>query len=101
MKLIYCPDCQDVFKLDFDLRKCKCGKSSGMYNDNRYAVTNGHGISLAIGNGSLINAMWKLKFDKRDLSRDRSEYIDQFKVICWVRPNEGMGNPHTRVDNTL
>jgi len=100
MKLICCPDCQDVFKLDPDeKRTCKCGKCSGEYIDNSNAVTNGYGISLAIGNGSLNGAILDLRVDKKH--RGRSEYIDQFKVLCWVRPNEGMGNPHTRIDDKL
>ena len=99
MKLIFCPDCQDVFKLDFEFRTCKCGKSSGRYIDNTNAVVNGYGISLAIGNGSLNNSMWKLKLDKKD--RTRKEYIHEFNVSCWVRPNEGDGNPHTKINDNL
>ena len=97
MKLIFCPDCQDVFKLDLEIRKCKCGKCSGVYINNTEAETNGYGVSLAIGNGSLMSAVYKLNLDRRDLSQERSEYTERFKVLCWVRPNEGMGNPHSTV----
>ena len=42
MKLIFCPDCQDVYKPYRDVRKtCQCGYSWGMYDDN--------GLDLYIG----------------------------------------------------
>ena len=34
MKLIVCTECWDVFKLDFEIRNCKCGKCSGRYLDD-------------------------------------------------------------------
>jgi hypothetical protein len=38
MKLIFCKECQDVVKLDFAKRECKCGRSSGYYEDSLNAV---------------------------------------------------------------
>lgn len=97
MKLIFCPDCHDVFKLDFDERKCKCGICSGRYINNSEAVTNGNGVSLAIGNGSLNQTVINMIFGPKDKSRDW--YIENCKVqYCWVRPNEGPGNPHSKVE---
>jgi hypothetical protein len=34
MKLIYCTSCDDVIKLTPRKRKCNCGKSAGVYNNN-------------------------------------------------------------------
>ena len=52
MKLIFCPDCQDVFKLSKKLRSCECGKCSGKYINNLEAVYN-NGIPLGFNNQSL------------------------------------------------
>ena len=96
MKLIVCLECADVFQLRVsDMRYCDCGACSGMYNaDRTTAVVSGPAISLAIGNGSLINAIYKLK--QSGMDKDRDWYIDECKVThCWVRPNSGPGNPHT------
>lgn len=96
MKLLFCPACWDIFKLDYDPRQCKCGKTTGHYVDNVNAVTNGQGISLAIGNSSLADAVHKLCAAGEPHSRRNC--INDFRVeYCWVRPNEGTGNPHTRV----
>jgi|GEM_PF-4492996 len=99
MKLLFCEDCWDVFKLDTEVRKCKCGKVSGRYlRDETNAEVNGKGISLAIGNGSLYDAIGKMKVVA---SPDRDFFLENTTVVCWVRPNEGPGNPHTRVSKNI
>jgi len=95
MKLICCPSCWDVFKLAKEERTCSCGRCSGRYLNNTYAETNGEGINLAIGNGSLLQAAYNLDHFAKDA--ERHEFIDHNPVICWVRPPEGPGNPHTTV----
>ncbi len=103
MKLLFCEDCYDVFKLDTDEeRACKCGKVTGHYVNNMEAVTNGKGISLAIGNGSLIKAMVTMSksitIDTINNKYDRDYFIKNCNIkYAWVRPNEGEGNPHTKV----
>ena len=105
MKLLFCYDCHDVFKLDAEERSCKCGKVTGRYIDNQYAETNGKGISLAIGNGSLMTAIHSMFVTKNheehsfdDVDYNRNTYIEKCKIeYAWVRPNDGIGNPHTRV----
>lgn len=58
MKLIFCPHCQDVVKLDFEARNCKCGRSGGVYKkDGLHAVISGDAIPLGIDNTSLAWAM--------------------------------------------
>lgn len=57
MKLIFCPDCWDVVKLDFVVRTCKCGKIRGRYlEDGHHAEVEG-GYVLGILNNSIIFAM--------------------------------------------
>ena len=97
MKLLFCYYCHDVFKLDQDERTCKCGQVTGRYIDNTYAETNGKGISLAIGNGSLMSAIHNMAIIKNE-DLDRNDFIENCKIeYAWVRPNEGNGNPHTHV----
>ena len=60
MKLLLCPTCSDVFKLDEDeLRQCKCGKCSGRYVDNINAEVWGDGVVIGFANGSLARAIMK------------------------------------------
>ena len=58
MKLIYCPTCQDMMKLDYTLRTCKCGLSSGKYEkDGINAIINQHAIPVCIGWTSFNKAL--------------------------------------------
>lgn len=59
MKLILCGSCYDVFKLDYDLRSCKCGKCSGAYeSDGWHAWYMGSAAyPLGIENSSLRKAV--------------------------------------------
>ena len=96
MKLIFCPYCGDLFKLRFDMKSCECGKVYGRYVDNSQAEVNKDAISVAIGNGSLHNAIAKLNDLRGTFSRD--SYIDMAKIThAWCRPNDGKGNPHTKI----
>ena len=76
MKLIFCPDCQDVFKLAKTLRSCECGKCSGKYINNLDAVYN-NGIPLGFNNQSLGMACaaqpvagWGKKFEAFVIARN-------------------------------
>lgn len=101
MKLIYCPECGDVFQLRLkSLKKCECGKVKGRYITKSLAEVSENAISLAIGNGALNNAIVKMMAlkDSSGNTADRQQYIkDANLIFAWVRPNEGPGNPHTRV----
>jgi len=57
MKLILCPHCQDVRKLDKILTTCKCGKSYGRYLDDLNAEYSGDAIPLGFSNSSLLSAI--------------------------------------------
>jgi len=59
MKLLLCRKCQDVFKLQYDLRKCNCGETWGRYSkDGLHAQYFGeNAIPLGFGNDSLAFAV--------------------------------------------
>jgi len=58
MKLIYCPECHDVRKLDYPVTVCKCGASKGWYlNDGLHAMIQGAAIPLGIANRSFVTAL--------------------------------------------
>ena len=57
MKLIFCTECHDVFRLFEKNRKCKCGKSYGRYVDSLNAQIHGKAIPLGILNSSFVYAL--------------------------------------------
>lgn len=58
MKLIYCPKCQDVRKLDFAVTVCSCGASKGWYADDALnAVIQGQAIPIGFDNPTLVAAL--------------------------------------------
>ena len=101
MKLIYCKDCQDMVKLRLtEMRFCMCGKVYGRYIDNTTAEVSKTAISIAIGNGSLAQAIQNMElFSERqgdELSRESYQNLAPINY-AWVRPNNGAGNPHTTI----
>jgi hypothetical protein len=72
MKLIFCPNCEDVVRLFISTkpRKCKCKKSWGHYTDSINAVIGGIAIPMGFANSSLVEALinrpefgWGSKFE--------------------------------------
>lgn len=60
MKLIFCPQCEDIVKLRFSWTYCECKDSYGMYqNDGINAIIGGRAISLGIANSSLVKSLRK------------------------------------------
>lgn len=58
MKLIYCPECHDVVKLDYGERACECEKSWGSYEDDGlHAVYSGLAVPLGFANSTLVQAI--------------------------------------------
>lgn len=102
MKLLYCRWCDDVFKLGFKLKTCECGKVKGKYMpDGIHAEVTSNAISVAIGNGALTKAIVDATLNK---DGDRASYHELSKGLisfAWVRPNEGPGNPHSKVNDDL
>lgn len=54
MKLLFCPECLDVFKLQFRDRSCSCGVSRGHYEKDGERVTVRGGLVMGLGNRSLL-----------------------------------------------
>lgn len=53
MKLLFCKKCQDIFKLQRYVEKCRCGESGGRYLDSEFAEYWGrYAIPLGFGNTS-------------------------------------------------
>ena len=58
MKLIFCPKCQDVVKLQTIERRCNCGLSWGWYSeDGLLAYIGGEATPLGIANSSFLYAL--------------------------------------------
>lgn len=58
MKLLFCPNCQDVRKLSYKLVVCNCGASRGWYEkDGLHATIRGKAIPLGFANSSLLEAV--------------------------------------------
>lgn len=103
MKLLFCENCSDVFKLKLDeMRYCACGKVYGRYVTNSEAEVSANAISLAIGNGSLYASIQDMKEHLAN-SKGKAERHEYYQggngsiEYAWVRPNSGPGNPHTKV----
>lgn len=57
MKLMFCPKCHDVFKLDEEFRACKCRWAWGRYLSDGVHAKVGGGMPMGIDNGSLVSAI--------------------------------------------
>ena len=96
MKLLFCEVCGSAFSLAIQkVKTCDCGLVSGMYVNNRQAITNGEGTAIGMGTGSLHHAIVNVKLEGD--KHERSHYIDSANITCWARPHSGIGNPHTSV----
>jgi len=96
MKLICCMFCEDVFKLTMKPKRCECGRVGGYYLNNLEAVVSSEAVSIALGNGSFLAAIGQLQSSiNGKLGRD--DWMLAGKITAWIRPNSGVGNPHTTV----
>lgn len=58
MKLLFCPQCQDIVRLFRKTRRrCECGACSGQYLDELNAVYSGPAIPLGFSNPSFVDAL--------------------------------------------
>ena len=58
MKLLMCGRCQDVFKLQLELRACACGRTRGRYLDDLNAEYAGDAaLPIGFDNPSLVYAV--------------------------------------------
>jgi hypothetical protein len=58
MKLLFCPLCGDVRKLQRSLTTCECGHVSGRYVDSLHAEVSATALVLGMGNGYLQQAAY-------------------------------------------
>lgn len=58
MKLLLCLNCNDVFSLGLELKKCRCGETKGQYIDIVNAIYEGNNATpIGISNISLKEAV--------------------------------------------
>jgi hypothetical protein len=57
MKLIFCPNCEDIIKCQESGRTCQCGASGGRYTDNLNAIYWGKAVPLGLANSSFVQAL--------------------------------------------
>lgn len=57
MKLLFCPECNDVFRLTRTERVCECGATKGMYLEDGLHAKYSGGIPLGFTNHSFIHAL--------------------------------------------
>ena len=80
MKLILCPKCSDIVRLQNEKRYCMCKKSWGNYIDDLNAVIGGESVPLGIDNFSFVDAFRETKISDRKLGE---EFIAFFiKLPC-------------------
>lgn len=73
MKLLFCPECHDIIKLQKYTRTCQCEKSGGYYLENGdYAKFFGQAIPIAISNLSFEQAI------RSRSNKDKSESFTGF-----------------------
>jgi hypothetical protein len=82
MKLIYCPVCDDIFRLvTYEWCCCRCGRSGGQYNaDNLTAVIGGKGKVFGIPNPFFFEGYMAAP---EDIIRLRHKYNDQWITDIW------------------
>lgn len=98
--MLYCGKCGDLFKLTrHELRECRCkdNKIKGKYRPNgEHAEVSENAVSIKIHNGSLKEAIRRMRRLKRDKPKSTDRDYQVFSAIAaWVRPNFGLGNPRT------
>lgn len=84
MKLVFCPHCQDMFKLDREMKQCKCGESKGIYNDSVNATVFGPAIPVCVGWTSFVKAI-----KNRPVDRFEGETFE-----AWIPPINSVSITH-------
>jgi hypothetical protein len=100
MKLIWCKECNDMFKLTRDeMRYCKCRRVWGRYIDRDRAEVSSEAISVAIANDAIKEAAERMQWLHREDAETPKAAYEVVAAIrgAYVRPNEGNGNPRTQV----
>lgn len=88
MRLLFCPKCSDVVKLEYKRRYCRCRKSFGKYTSKGGAIRlSKHAVNLAIGNGSVPFAIEMMEVLQKSKLSDKYDYISKAQVLAWIEPN--------------
>jgi len=103
MKLLFCPNCGDIFNITpSEVRKCRCGDVRGKYNpDGHTAVTNGNGFCLGINNNDLRKAIMAYSSYPNVEDKDYEFCRQCLGVEVWIRSHRGPSNPRSEVDTDL
>jgi len=87
MKFLFCPNCEDIIKMEKKVKTCRCLAVSGRYLDNRLAVYTGDAVPLGIDNNALLHAItrWEetgfgLNFDAFTISKECPTFIKKEKI---------------------
>ena len=58
MKLIFCPKCDDAFKLSRTLKSCECGQAKGRYHeDGIHAEINASAVPIGMANSTVAKGV--------------------------------------------
>ena len=57
VRLIFCTNCQDIYKLDRDIRRCKCGKTEGQSDGLNATYKGANAIPLGFENREFVDAI--------------------------------------------
>jgi hypothetical protein len=76
VKLLICPECNDVRKLGYEKTVCECGKSYGYYQkDGWNAVIGGLGLAIGLDNNYVLIALYRRILRGDDSSIDLSAWL--------------------------
>jgi len=82
MKLLFCPECHDIVKLDYDKRSCKCGESFGYYHaDGSHATVCDKAVVIGLDNITLARAFRNMR-DLPELAQPAAMELGNFRA--WV-----------------
>lgn len=77
MKLIYCLECGDLFKMGLHvITRCNCGLARGIYLSRFKAVHNGKGIPIILNSYDLADAVRRVR------SRKKEKNTIGFQIRC-------------------
>lgn len=57
MKLLFCNNCQSIFSLSYNLKRCDCRETSGRYIDKLNAKYSGPATMLGFSNSEFQEAL--------------------------------------------
>ena len=82
MKLLLCPECDDIFNLSTKLKKCSCGKTKGKYKKEGINATFSGGIPFCIHNRDFVEALSAQRYN--DVHATNIKHGVRFEA--WICP---------------